>query len=66
MPSIEIKFVVSSDVYNPEGMEKLRLGLRRGMLPYIHNCIDEAPIGIGDGPIDHKNFKVEGDIKLQD
>ena len=64
MPSIQITLNVSSDVYNEESMEKLCVRLRKNMLPFVFRCVDETPIGIGDGPIDHKNFNVDGDIKL--
>lgn len=62
--AILVSVRVESDVYNDDGMEKIRREFDRRLKKLIEECIDTAPIGIGDGPIDHRNFKVTASTTL--
>lgn len=61
---IAVEIDVSSAVYNEESLRKVVTQLAHRLDGYVYDSIDNAPIGIGDGPINRGNFTVSTSIKL--
>jgi hypothetical protein len=57
---------ITSRVHTNVVLEAIRVELRRRALGFVFDAIDTAKFGIGDGPVDHKNFHVTGEITLED
>jgi len=61
---IKIELEVSSRAHDDVAMEAIRVELRKRALAYVFGAIDNAKFGVGDGPVDHSQFHVAGEILL--
>jgi hypothetical protein len=52
---------ISSDVYDDDTMELLRMEIRKGFTPFVFDCVENVHV-LG-GPIDHRKLNIDGGIK---
>lgn len=61
---IQLVLSIESDAYSEQTMELIRVNLRKSMLRFVFENIDETPLGLGKAHISHVDFKVDGNVRL--
>jgi hypothetical protein len=64
MAKIVIELEVTSRAHTEDALEAIRVELRKRALSFVFDAIDNAKFGLGDGPVNHSNFHVAGEIKV--
>ena len=60
---IHLSLQITSSVINDDAMEKIRMEIRRRMMTFVFEAVDEVAVREGMR-FSHKDIDVTGDIKL--